>query len=180
MWSEAHDIANLCHMAQTIRPAFSDWPKVNEALAELVSKLTPEQLLTQPSPERWPVWATIGHLACQRVFWLCDFAGEPDKETTRFTNAAYDCPGDDDLTNVLGPAELAEALDSTFRIVDRCLDTWTVDGLDEVIRRPTWGEDWVHTRGSVIQRVHTHDAWHAGQVSLTLGMAGLPRLDVWS
>ncbi len=172
--------ATLRHMAQTIRPAFSDWPRLNDALIELVSRLSPEQLLTRPSPERWPLWATIGHLACQRVFWLCDFAGEPGKETTRFTNAAYDCPGDDDLVNVLGPAELAEALDSTFRIIDRCLDTWTVEGLHEELRRPTWGEDWVHTRGSVIQRVHTHDAWHAGQVALTLGMAGLPGLDVWS
>lgn len=167
-------------MAQTIRPAYSAWSELNVGLRDLISGLTAEALLTKPSPDRWPLWATVGHLACQRVFWLCDFAGEPGKETTRFTNAAFDCPGDDDLVNVLGPAELAEALDSTFRIIERCLDKWTVDRLDEVLRRPTWGEDWVHTRGSVIQRVYMHDAWHAGQVSLTLGMAGLPRLDVWN
>ena len=85
--------------------------------------MTEEQLALRPSPDRWPLWATIGHTACQRVFWLCDFAGEPGAETTRFTNAGYDCPGDDDLEHVLDADALAEALDSTFRIVEHCLDS---------------------------------------------------------
>ncbi len=167
-------------MAQTIRSAYGAWSKLNVGLRDIVSGLSAEDLLTRPSSDRWPIWATVGHLACQRVFWLCDFAGEPGKESTRFTDAAFDCPGDDDLVNVLGPKELAEALDSTYRIIDRCLDTWTLDRLDDVLRRPEWGPDWVHSRGSVLQRVFAHDAWHAGQVSLILGMAGLPQPDVWS
>ena len=61
----------------SIRPAFSKWPDYNRSLRDVVATLGDEQLATQPSPERWPLWASIGHLACQRVFWLCDFAGEP-------------------------------------------------------------------------------------------------------
>src|SRR6187551_3639233 len=106
---------------QTIRPAYSGWPDHNRALQAVVGALTPDQLSLQPTPDRWPLWATVGHAACQRVFWLCDFAGEPGRETTRFTNAMYDCPGDDDLEHVLSAADLVEALDSTFRIVQRCL-----------------------------------------------------------
>ncbi|MHB8958867.1 MAG: DinB family protein [Candidatus Limnocylindrales bacterium] len=60
-----------------IRSAFPAWPVQAERLRETVARLTDEQLAMRPSPDRWPVWATIGHLACQRVFWLCDFAGEP-------------------------------------------------------------------------------------------------------
>jgi hypothetical protein len=85
----------------TIRPAYSKWPDYNQRFRDIVASLTDEQLALKPSPERWPVWATIGHAACQRVFWLCDFAGEAGADTTRFTNAGYDCPGDDDLENVL-------------------------------------------------------------------------------
>ena len=80
--------------------------------------------------------------ACQRVFWLCDFAGEPGAETTPFTNAAYDCPGDDDLEHVLSADDLVEALDSTFRIVEGCLDRWTPPMLEEEIRRPRVGRPW--------------------------------------
>jgi hypothetical protein len=113
------------------------------------------------------------------VFWLCDFAGEPGADTTRFTNAASDCPGDDDLDHPLDADALVEALDSTFRIVEHCLDRWTLDMLDEVIRREDYGPDWVHARGSVLQRVFSHDVWHSAEVNETLGAAGLPQIDLW-
>jgi hypothetical protein len=113
----------------TIRPAYSKWPEYNRRLRDAVAAMTEEQLAIQPSPERWPSWATVGHAACQRVFWLSDFVGEP--------------------------------------------------GADEEIRHEDWGEDWVHTRGSVIQQVFTHDVWHSAELNETLGVAGLPQIDLW-
>lgn len=163
----------------TIRPAFSKWPDYNRSLCEVVGGLTAEQLALRPSPERWPIWATIGHAACQRVFWLCDFAGEPGAASTRFTNAGYDCPGDDDLEHVLSAADLVEALDATFRIVESCLDRWTLDMLGETISRPEWDGNWVHARGSVIQRVFAHDVYHAAELNEVLGAAGLRQVDFW-
>ncbi len=163
----------------SVRPAYSNWPKYNQRLLEAIAGLTDEQLALRPTPERWPMWATVGHAACQRVFWLCDFAGEPGAETTRFTDAGNNCPGDDDLENVLDAGQLVEALDSTFRIVEGCLDRWTLEMLDEEIRRPDYGPDWVHLRGSVIQRVFSHDVWHAAELNETLSRAGLPLIDLW-
>jgi uncharacterized damage-inducible protein DinB len=164
----------------TIRPAYSMWPAYNRRLRDVVSTLTEAQLAIRPAPDRWPIWATIGHAACQRVFWLCDFAGEPGAEATRFTDAAHDCPGDDDLDHPLSAAELAEALDATFRIVEGCLDRWTLDMLGVEIRREDYGEDWVHTRGAVIQRVFAHDIHHCAELNEALGLAGLPQVDLWA
>ena len=164
---------------QTIRPAYSKWPDYNRALREVVARLTDEQLALQPSPERWPTWATVGHTACQRVFWLCDFAGEPGAETTPFTNAARDCPGDDDLEHVLNAEQLVDALDTTFRIVEACLDGWTLGMLDEELRRPEWPGTWVYRRGSVIQRVFAHDVYHCAELNEILGSAGLSQIDLW-
>lgn len=165
--------------SRTIRPAYSMWPRYNRRLREVVALMTAEQLAMQPSPERWPLWATVGHTCCQRVFWLCDFAGEPGAETTPFTDAGHNCPGDDDLEHVLSADELAGALDSTFRIVENCLDQWSLDMLDEEIRRDDYGPDWVHTRGSVLQRVFSHDVWHCAELNETLKNAGLPQIDLW-
>ena len=168
------------HMsAEAIRPAFSSWPGYQRGLRDVVAAMTDEQLAIRPSPDRWPLWATVGHLACQRVFWLCDFAGEPGAKTTRFRNAAFDCPGDDDLEHVLGPDELGEALESTFRIVEGCLDRWTLPMLEDVLRRPEWDASWVHTRGAVIQRVFAHDIYHTSELNETLGRAGMPQIDLW-
>ena len=165
--------------SSTIRPAYSQWPEYNRRLRDVVAGLTDEQLALRASPDHWPMWAIVGHAACQRVFWLCDFAGEPGAETTRFTDAGNNCPGDDDLENVLNADQLVEALDSTFRIVESCLDTWTLDVLDEVLRRPEWDETWVHTRGSVLQRVFSHDVWHAAELSGILGAHSLAQVDLW-
>ncbi len=164
---------------RSIRLAFSGWAKVNSSLREAVASLSEEQLARHPSPERWPLWATIGHLACQRVFWLCDFAGEPGADATRFTNAAYDCPGDDDLEHVLSAAELVEALDSTFRVVEMCLDTWTLPMLAEEIGHLDCPGDRTHPRGFVVERVFSHDIWHIAELNEALGQADLPQIDIW-
>jgi hypothetical protein len=164
----------------TIRPAFATWPLLNRRLRDAVAALTEEQLAISPGPDRWPIWASIGHLACQRVFWLCDFAGEPGAATTRFTDAGHDCPGDDDLEHVLSAGELVASLDATFRIVEATLDRWTLPMLEEEIRRPEFGDDWVHTRGAVIGRVFSHDVSHVTELNEILGNAGLPHVDLWS
>ena len=37
----------------------------------------------------------------------------------------------------------------------------------------------IHTRSSILQRMLTHEAWHAGELSQTLGIHGLPQPDLW-
>ena len=167
-------------MSPSIRPAYPTWPTYNDRLRDVIAEMSQEQLAIQPSPERWPIWATVGHTACQRVFWLCDFAGEPGADTTPFTDAASNCPGDDDLEHVLDAEALVGALDSSFRIVEQVLDRWTVDILGDEVRR-TWDtEERVHERGWVVQRVFAHDIAHCAELNETLGNAGLPQIDLWS
>jgi uncharacterized damage-inducible protein DinB len=161
----------------SIRPAYSNWPRYNRAIRDVVAGLTADQLALRPTPERWPIWATIGHLACQRVFWLCDFAGEPGAASSPFPNAGYDCPGDDDLEHVWSADALAAALDATFEIVEGCLDRWTLDMLDEEIAPP--GDQRVYSRGSILQRVFAHDIAHAAELNEVLGREGLSQINYW-
>ena len=73
-----------------------------------------------------------------------------------------------------------EALNSTFRIVETCLDRWTLEMLDEEIRR-SWGteEERVYIRGSVIQRVFAHDVYHCAELNEMLATLRLPLVDFW-
>lgn len=162
-----------------IRPAFSSWPRYHSALRDVVSALTDEQLAIRPSPDRWPLWATVGHLACQRISWLCGFAEEAGGDATPFPDALHRCPGDEYLEPVMSGAELVAALDSTFRVVEGVLDRWTVDMLAEEIRRTFGDEEWIHSRGSVLQRVFSHDVWHCAELNETLRREGLPQIDLW-
>ena len=165
--------------ARTIRSAYSNWPAYDASLRRVVADLTEEQLAVRPTPHRWPLWATVGHLACQRVSWLCGFAGEPGAERTPFPDALHRCPGDEYLEPSMTGGELVAALESTFRIVEACLDRWTLEDLDEEIRRGSESEPWIYSRGSVIQRVFAHDVYHAAELNESLARAGLPLVDLW-
>lgn len=164
----------------TIRPAFTSWPTYQARLREVVAGLTEEQLAMRPSPDRWPLWATIGHLACQRVSWLCGFAGEPGAETTPFPDALYSCPGDEYLEPAMDAGQLVEALEATFRIVEGVLDRWTPAMLEEEIRRGSGSDVWAHTRGFVIGRVFAHDVYHVAEVNEALGATGASQVDLWA
>ena len=165
--------------AATVRAAFPTWHAHNRRLRDRVARLTEAELATQPAPDRWPLWATIGHLACQRVSGICGYLGEPGAEDTPFPNALYRCPGDEYLEPVMNGAELVNALDSTFAIIERVLDEWTPDMLDEEIRRSFGEDEWVGTRGSQIARSFAHDVYHIAELNEALGNAGLPQVDLW-
>lgn len=162
----------------SIRPAYDMWPQYNRRMREVIGAMTAEQLAVRPSPDLWPIWAIVGHTAGARVYWLCDVIGEPGVETTPFV-AGAEAGWEDDLDHPRGAQELVEALDSTFRVVEGCLDRWTPEMLGDEIHRDYDGTVQVHTRGSILQRLFSHDAYHCGELSQTLGIAGLPQIDIW-
>lgn len=128
----------------------------------------------------WPIWATAAHLGMARVYWLCDFLKESGAERTPFTNAANE-GWEDDLDHPRRPDELVFALESSWAIVAGCLDRWTPEMLEAEFQRERDGKIQVLTRQSVLMRLITHDAFHAGEISQTLGMHGLAKeLDLWT
>lgn len=71
------------------------------------------------------------------------------------------------------------ALDSSFRLIESCLDRWTPEMLADSIQREFGGTVQVHTRSSILQRLLIHEAYHCGELSQTLGIHGLPQIDLW-
>ena len=86
---------------------------------------------------------------------------------------------EEDLDRPRGADELALALTSTWAIIDRCLDRWTPETLEETVRVEGAGRVRLHTRQSILLRLLSHDAYHSGELSQTLGIAGLPQIDLW-
>lgn len=164
---------------------YAGWRSMNQRIVEVLSELTPEDLKLPVGKADWPIWASASHIAGARVYWLCHVFGEPGLEKTPF--AADPTVGwEDDVTRPRGPLELAHALTSSWDVVERCLETWTPESLTQEARRTRGDVVQLHTRQSVLMRLITHDAYHAGEISLTLGGHGLgPKdpngpLDLWS
>jgi hypothetical protein len=51
--------------------------------------------------------------------------------------------------------------------------------LTDEIQREYAGTVTVHTRASILLRLLTHEAYHCGELSQTLGIHGLPQIDLW-
>lgn len=163
----------------SIRPFYDRWPQYNRRLVEVVRPMTTEQLAIRPAPEGWPIWATVGHTAAARVYWLCGILGEPGADTTPWPDPVNDPGWEDDLGHPRAAEALVTALDTTWRIVDGVLDRWTPEMLAEPFLRRYGGVEQVHSRSSVLQRLLTHEAYHCGELSQTLGIRGLPQIDLW-
>ena len=54
-----------------------------------------------------------------------------------------------------------------------------MEDLDKTAARIRDGVSQVHTRASVLDRLFSHDAFHAGEISQLLGVHGLPPIDLW-
>jgi len=165
-------------MSSSIRPVYDMWPQYNRRLRDVIGAMSPEQLAIRPSSDGWPIWATVGHTAGGRVYWLCEVVGEPGAETTPFTDVATG-GWEDDPDHPRDADELVHALDTTFALIEGCLDRWTPGMLADEIRREYAGTVQVHTRGSILQRLFSHEAYHCGELSQTFGIHGLPQIDLW-
>jgi uncharacterized damage-inducible protein DinB len=164
----------------SIRRFYTDWEQYNQRITDVVRAMTAEQLAIRPSPGGWPIWATVAHTAGARAYWLCGVFGEPGLEQTPFTDIMSGMGWEDDPDHPRDAAELAGALESTWLIVASVLDRWTPASLSESVVRDSGGRKSVHTRASVLNRLFTHDAYHAGELSQTLGIHKLPQIDLWA
>lgn len=161
-----------------IRPAYEKWPQYDRRLREVIAPMTDEQLAIRAAPDRLPVWAVVGHTAAMRVYWLCEVVGEGGAETTPFWQGAT-VDWADDLDRPRSADELVSGLESTFAIVDGCLDRWTPEMLTDRVERHYGGTVQEHTRASILLRLLTHEAYHCGELSQTLGIHHLPQIDLW-
>jgi len=164
----------------SIRLFYDQWPTYNERIIEVVREMSPEQLAIRPAPSRWPVWATAGHIAGVRVYWLCGFLGESGAETTPWPDKGMDLLWEDVEDHSRTAGELVTALETSWRLIDRCLDQWTPEKMGERFSRDMGDRLQWHTRTSVLQRLFTHDAYHCGELSQTLGIESLPQIDLWT
>ena len=163
----------------SIRTAYETWPQYNRRLRELVAPMTEEQLAIRPAPDLLPIWAIVGHTVAMRAYWLCDVVGELGAESTPFWDGSAVIDWADDLENPRSARELVGAVDTTFALIERCLDGWTPDMLTDRIERRYADTVQVHTRASILLRLLTHEAYHCGELSQTLGIHGLPQIDLW-
>src|SRR5262245_1007431 len=162
----------------SIRRFYGLWPQYNRRFVAAIAELNADQLAIRHPPVDAPIWATVGHTAAMRAYWLVGVCKEPRPAGLPFGDVETDDWGDD-RDHPRTAAELVTAMTTSFAMVDRLLDRWTPAMLEETIERRYGGAVQLHTRASILQRMMTHEAWHAAQVSDALSIHDLPDIDLW-
>lgn len=168
---------NVTATPASIAPFYADWRRYNDRMVTALREMSAEDLALRPSHGHWPIWAIAAHSAAARVYWLCSVLGEPGAEATPFSDPASGW--EDDLDTPRTVEELTLAWESSWAVVQGCLNRWTPAMLDEVFRREGRTGPQLHTRQSVLLRLITHEAYHAGEIALIQGIHGRPPLDLW-
>ena len=163
----------------SVNAFYADWADYNRRITAGLRSMPPEDLALRVSgSDHWPIWAVAGHTVGARVFWLCHVLGEPGAERTPFTDPTG-FGWEDDLSTPRSAEELAGAWTSTWAVVAACLERWTLEMLGETFDRQGSRGLQRHSRQSILLRLINNEAYHAGEMSLTLGANGREPIDLW-
>ena len=167
---------------------FTDgWAHYQGLVLDAVRELTPEQLGLRTAPHQWAVWQLAGHTAGSRAYWIHDVLGEGDPDTRDMFRIASstvadlpleDAGWEDDEDHPRSAAEIVEAFDRTWSMIEDCLRRWTPDDLAVEFSRERRSGTETFTRQWVIWHLVEHDLHHGGEISQILGSHDVPALNL--
>jgi uncharacterized damage-inducible protein DinB len=156
----------------TLAVIYENWRSHNEKLRNSITSLTNEQLLLQPAANMWPLAQLLQHIISVRAGWFSGTLQDDDDAMN-----AYMAWGQRD-SPARSAAELVRGLDETWAFIEARLQRWTPADCVKTFPDEWDGQVYEVSRSWVIYHVLEHDLHHGGEVSLILGMNGLPSLDL--
>lgn len=157
----------------TLEVIYDNWRGYNKRLQNCIAPLTKEQLLLQPAPGMWPLTQIVQHIISVRAGWFSFTLQDPDRGMDAYMLWGQpESPG-------RSAAELVQGLEETWAFIESRLRRWTPAECAETF--PDEGEDgqpYQVSRSWVIYHVLEHDLHHGSEVSLILGMNGLPPIEI--
>jgi len=152
----------------TLTTFYSAWKAYQERLAAALAPLTADQLARRAAPGLRSIGETAAHIIGCRVGWFTQTLGED--ASADVTAVRWDEPD--------GPARsaaaLVQGLDRTWQLMADCLTRWSPDDLQQTVPDDWDGEPVQLSRAWIVWHVLEHDLHPGGEVSLALGIHGIP------
>ena len=145
-------------------------------LVKMIAPLDPAQLDLAAAPHLWPVRTLSCHIIAARAWWMHSWMGEGSEEFGRMV--IWD---EDESLATRPAAEIVRGLELSFGVIRTGLERWSPADLNEEFVRPTpndAGERPSRSRQWIVWHLVEHDVHHGGEISFSLGMHGVPGLDL--
>ena len=190
----------------SLLPFYSGWGTYNDRLIAAIAPLTHEQLALRTTPAHWSIGMYVTHLVGNRAWWFHARMGEGSADMTPLELWGLGV-AEADVDPGHPAAVLVSGLESTWRMIEGTLRRLTPDDLDERFAPLTeadrihhaslvepalqpYAQRWLdasrqvdeppppRSRQWIIWGVLEHDIHHGSEISTTLGVHGLPVLDL--
>jgi uncharacterized damage-inducible protein DinB len=190
----------------SLLPFYAGWGIYNQRLAAAIAPLTVEQLALRTTPRHWSIGMYATHIVANRAWWFHARMGEGSDDLTSLELWALGvCEADVDPGHPA--AELVAGLEKTWQMIDETLTRLTPADLEQVVPPLTqadrvrhanlvepalqpYAQMWLdaarlagevgpaRSRQWIIWGVLEHDIHHGSEISTTLGIHGLPVVEL--
>ncbi|HEU5342727.1 MAG TPA: DinB family protein [Ktedonobacterales bacterium] len=153
----------------TLSTYYTNWKQYQEHIKDSVAPLTAEQFALRAAPHLRTVGELAAHIVGCRAGWFTYVLGEDvGDEVKAIAN------WDESDAPARTAAELVQALDATWTMMADRLARWSDDDMRKTFEDEQDGQTVQLSRAWIVWHVMEHDLHHGGELSLTLGMHGIP------
>ena len=190
----------------SLLPFYAGWGIYQQRLVAAIAHLTREQLALRTTPQHWSIGMYATHIVANRAWWFHARMGEGGDDLTPLELWALGvCEGDVDPFHPA--AELVAGLEKTWQLIEKTLARLTPVDLEQVFpplyeaerarhaklvgpALQPYAQIWLDATArsgevrpavslqSIIWGVLEHDIHHGSEISTTLGMHGLPVVEL--
>lgn len=190
----------------SLLPFYAGWGTYNQRLVAAIAPLTSEQLALRTTPAHWSIGMYATHIVANRAWWFHTRMGEGSDDLTPLELWALGV-AEADVDPGHSAAVLVAGLEKTWQMIEEALARLTPADLEDVFPPLTEAERVHHaalvepdlqpyaqmwldasrqagdpapprSRQWIIWGVLEHDIHHGSEISTTLGVHGLPVVDL--
>jgi uncharacterized damage-inducible protein DinB len=190
----------------SLLPFYRGWGTYNQRLVAAIAPLTMEQLALRTTPRHWSIGMYATHIVANRAWWFHARMGEGSDDMTSLDLWALGvCEADVDPCHPA--AELVAGLEKTWQLIEKTLARLSPADLEQVVppldqaerarhanlvepALQPYAQMWLdaarlagevgpaRSRQWIIWGVLEHDIHHGSEISTTLGIHGLPVVEL--
>jgi uncharacterized damage-inducible protein DinB len=147
---------------------YNGWQAYNEVMINTLASLDTGRLALRAAPNLRSIGETTAHIVGARARWFYLLMGEGGDAFKAF--GRWDRQG----AKPRSAEDLASSLLATWTGMQETIACWTAEDWEKSWPGEDDGEPEVITRQWVIWHLIEHDLHHGGELSIVLGMHGLP------
>ena len=190
----------------SLLPFYAGWGRYQQRLVAAIAPLSAEQLALRTTPRHWSIGMYVTHIVANRAWWFHARMGAGSDELTSLELWALGvCEAGVDPGHTV--AELVAGLEKTWHMIEETLSRLTPADLEQVVppldqaerarhanlvepALQPYAQMWLDATAlsgevrpavslqSIIWGVLEHDIHHGSEISTTLGVHGLPVVEL--